>query len=94
MKQTTKAVTPNIALQSWLRPALTVVGANKDYAEFRQMLESVDSLLRGSHLEAMAMDFAKGGAMNSSVQGMMRAAMIAETVSAADSIDKKAASSV
>ena len=62
MKQTTKAVTPNIALQSWLRPALTVVGANKDYAEFRQLLESVDSLLRGRHLEAMALDFAKEGA--------------------------------
>ena len=62
MKKTTKAVTPNIALQSWLRPALTVVGANKDYAEFRQLLESVDSLLRGSHLEAMALDFAKEGA--------------------------------
>jgi hypothetical protein len=61
VKQTTKAVAENIALQSWLRPALTVVGANKDYAEFRQMLESVDSLLRGSHLEAMALDFAKEG---------------------------------
>jgi hypothetical protein len=36
-----------------------VVGANKDYAEFRQMLEAVDRLLRGSHLEAMAVDFAK-----------------------------------
>lgn len=62
MKQTTKAVAPIITLQSWLRPALTVVGANKDYAEFRQMLEAVDGLLRGSHLEAMALDFAKEGA--------------------------------
>ncbi len=60
VKQTTKAVTPNIALQSGLRPNLTLVGANKDYAEFRQMLESVNGLLRGSPLEAMALDFAKG----------------------------------
>lgn len=62
MKQTTKAADQNIALQSWLRPALTVVGANKDYDEFRGMLETVDGLLRGSHLESMAMDFAKEGA--------------------------------
>ncbi len=51
-----------IGIQSWLRPALTHVGANKDYALFREQLEGVDALLRGSHLESMAMDFAVAGA--------------------------------
>lgn len=32
-----------IALQSWLRPALTHVGANKDYAMFREQIETVDA---------------------------------------------------
>jgi len=50
-----------IALQSWLRPALTHVGANKDYAMFREQIETVDALLRRSHLEAMALDFAREG---------------------------------
>jgi hypothetical protein len=50
-----------VAIQSWLRPALTHVGANKDYALFREQLEGVDALLKGSHLEAMAMDFAVAG---------------------------------
>ena len=51
-----------IVIQSWLRPALTHVGANKDFALFREQLETVDALLRGSHLETMAMDFAVAGA--------------------------------
>jgi hypothetical protein len=50
-----------VALQSWLRPALTPVGANKDYAQFRDQLEAVDGLLRDSHLETMALDFAAEG---------------------------------
>lgn len=50
-----------IAIQSWLRPALTPVKANKDYVMFRGQLDAVDSLLRNSHLESMAMDFAVGG---------------------------------
>ena len=57
-----------IAIQSWLRPALTHVGANKDYALFREQLEGVDGLLRGSHLEAMAMDFAVVGFEGASVR--------------------------
>ncbi len=55
-----------VAIQSWLRPALTHVGANKDYAMFREQLEAVDVLLRGSHLEAMALDFAVAGCEESS----------------------------
>src|ERR1035437_5403699 len=50
-----------VALQSWLRPALTHVGANKDYAQFRAQLDAVDALLRRSHLESMALDFAAEG---------------------------------
>ncbi len=60
-------VSASIALQLWLRPALTPVGANKDYAEFRQLLDGLDRLLRGSHLESMAMDFAKEAAGQASV---------------------------
>lgn len=56
-----RTVVETIALQSWLRPALTHVGANKDYAKFRAQLDAVDSLLRRSHLEAMALDFAAEG---------------------------------
>jgi len=56
-----RAVRETIAIQSWLRPALTYVGANKDYALFREQLEGVDVLLRASHLEAMALDFAVAG---------------------------------
>jgi hypothetical protein len=57
-----------IAIQSWLRPALTPVGANKDYALFREQLEGVEALLRGSHLESMAMDFAVEGFEQASVR--------------------------
>jgi hypothetical protein len=67
MKSKPVSATSAIALQRWLRPALTPVGANKDYAEFRQQLEGLDGLLRGSHLETMAMDFAKAGAGQASV---------------------------
>lgn len=61
MKQKQRSVAPEIALQSWLRPALTPVGRNKDYAAFRDQLEAVDKLLRASHLESMALDFARQG---------------------------------
>jgi len=54
-------VRETIAIQSWLRPALTHVGANKDYALFREQLEVVERLLRRSHLESMALDFAIEG---------------------------------
>lgn len=59
MNNTTEAVAPEIALQTWLRPDLTPVGPNKDYAAFRDQLEAVDNLLRNSHLESMALDFAR-----------------------------------
>jgi len=50
-----------VSIQSWLRPALTHVGANKDYMLFRDQLDGVNTLLKGSHLETMAMDFAQAG---------------------------------
>jgi len=55
------AVGEVIVLQSWLRPALTEVGANKDYEKFRDQLEAVDGLLGTAHLEALAMDLAVEG---------------------------------
>jgi len=55
------AVGEVIVLQSWLRPALTEVGANKDYEKFRDHLEAVDGLLGTAHLEALAMDLAVEG---------------------------------
>ena len=53
-----RTVVEAVAIQSWLRPALTHVGANKDYTLFREQLDAVDGLLRRSHLESMALDFA------------------------------------
>ncbi|MCC5022372.1 MAG: hypothetical protein J6386_06080 [Candidatus Synoicihabitans palmerolidicus] len=61
MKLIHKAVGDEIALQSWLRPALTTVGPNKDYGQFREQLDAVDRVRRASHLESMAMDFARVG---------------------------------
>lgn len=57
-----------ISLQSWLRPALTHVEANKDYAAFREQIEAVEALLRRSHLESMALDFAVEGFESASVR--------------------------
>jgi hypothetical protein len=61
-------VGPTVAIQSWLRPALTHVEANKDYALFREQVETVDALLRHSHLESMALDFALEGSADASVR--------------------------
>lgn len=55
------AVEKTLAIQSWLRPVLTHVGANKDYALFKAQLDAVDTLLSRSHLETMALDFAVEG---------------------------------
>jgi hypothetical protein len=61
VNQKTKTVTAELGFQSWLRPALPAVGRNVDYHRFREQLEATDRLLRDSHLEAMAMDFALEG---------------------------------
>lgn len=61
MKQRREGVGADIAIQSWLRPALTPVGANKDYEQFRDLLARVDALLRDAHLETLAMDLALEG---------------------------------
>ena len=47
-----------VALQSWLRPALTAVGANCDYHHFREDLERIDANLHSSGAESLAIDFA------------------------------------
>jgi hypothetical protein len=56
-----RRVGETIAIQSWLRPALTPVIANKDFAIFREQLERVGGLLEAGLLEEMAMDFAVSG---------------------------------
>jgi len=52
---------PKVALQSWLRPALTPVGANCDYHRFREELENIDVNVRASGAESLAVDFALEG---------------------------------
>ncbi|MFA5263488.1 MAG: hypothetical protein WC378_06650, partial [Opitutaceae bacterium] len=61
MEPNNSSVTPTLSLQSWLRPDLTHVYANKDYREFRERLDNVDKVLKTGHLESMAMDFALEG---------------------------------
>jgi hypothetical protein len=56
-----RAVEETLSIQSWLRPALTEVRANKDYEMFRGQIMAVDGVLGKAHLEAMAIDFALGG---------------------------------
>ena len=56
-----RAVEETLSIQSWLRPALTEVRANKDYEMFRDQIMAVDALLGKAHLEAMAIDFAMEG---------------------------------
>ena len=68
MTKKQRPIGETIAIQSWLRPALTPVGANQDYAVFREQVEAVDRLLQGSHLEAMALDFAREGFETASVR--------------------------
>jgi len=72
VKQKQATVAVEVALQSWLRPALTPVGANKDYERFRDQLEAVDGLLRSSHLESMALDFARQGWERADGRGLQR----------------------
>jgi hypothetical protein len=67
LKQNSRtSVADQISLQSWLRPELTSVGANKDFHEFRTQLRLLNTLLEKSHLESMAMDFALTGFENAS----------------------------
>jgi len=45
-----------IAVQSWLRPALTPVPANVDYTRFKGILEDIEQILRTSGLERQAVE--------------------------------------
>lgn len=67
-----RRVGETIAIQSWLRPALTPVMANKDFAVFREQLQKVGGLLEGSFLEEMAMDFAVVGQEGASARHRCR----------------------
>lgn len=46
------------AIQTFFRPALTMVGANKDYWQFRKLLERIDEQIKSTSLESVAVDFA------------------------------------
>lgn len=52
---------PQVAIQSWLRPALTPVGANADFHRYKQTLDDISSTLRTSGLENQAIDMALEG---------------------------------
>lgn len=45
-----------VAIQSWLRPALTPVSANIDYARFKATLDDISEVLSDGRLEAQAID--------------------------------------
>ena len=55
MKQNTKP-SHNLALQSWLRPALTPVLKNRDFDRFVEDLQQLDRSLRKSCVESLAVD--------------------------------------
>ena len=69
-----RAVGETLSLQSWLRPALTEVKANKDYKMFHDQIMAVDAVLGKAHLEAMAIDFAMEGFEEASIQQRCRRA--------------------
>lgn len=50
-----------VAIQGWLRPALTPVLGNRDYDRFADELSEVDALIRNSALEDMAVEYALEG---------------------------------
>lgn len=56
-----RAVEDTLSVQSWLRPALTEVKANKDYEMFRDQIMAVDEVLGKAHVEALAIDLAMEG---------------------------------
>jgi hypothetical protein len=56
-----RTVGESVSIQSWLRPALTFVKANKDYRMFRDQIEAVDEVLGKAFLETMAVDFSIAG---------------------------------
>ncbi|MCC5023716.1 MAG: hypothetical protein J6386_13475 [Candidatus Synoicihabitans palmerolidicus] len=72
MNNTTEAVAPEVALKTWLRPDLTPIGPNKNYAAFRDPLAGLDQLLANSHLEAMAVDFVRENWRGDDVSGLPR----------------------
>ncbi len=67
----------NIAIQSFLRPALTAVPQCQDYAVFRDTLERIDRLLMDSSLEAQAIEMALEDYAEASVKQQQSRARIA-----------------
>src|SRR5690625_770941 len=52
------SVHPQVAIQSLLRPALIPVSANKDFEEFKQIIEETDAALIAAGLEDLAVTMA------------------------------------
>jgi len=48
-----------LSIQSYFRPELTTVVANKDYRQFRNLLGMIDQNIGNAELESMAVDFAR-----------------------------------
>lgn len=48
-----------LSIQSYFRPELTTVVANKDYRDFRDLLGMIDQNIRRGELECLAVDFGK-----------------------------------
>lgn len=67
-----RRVGETIAIQSWLRPALTPVISNKDFATFREQLDKVGRLMEGGLLEELAMDFGAIGFETESARSQSR----------------------
>ena len=60
-KKHTPVSTENIAIQSWLRPALTPVLRNREYERLSGELTWLDEVLRGTGMEELAAEFALDG---------------------------------
>lgn len=61
VKKKTTPFKDQVAIQSWLCPALTPVPCNVDYSRFSEVLEDVSNLLRDSSIESHAIDLALEG---------------------------------
>ena len=63
VKKNKTPTVPDIAIQSWIRPELSPVSANKDFEKFSNTIRDVDQVLTGSKLEQFAIDFAVADAL-------------------------------
>jgi hypothetical protein len=64
-----------LSIQSYFRPELTMVVANKDYRDFRDLLAMIDQNISRAELESMAVDFAKENSRGKWTQSKVRFAI-------------------